>query len=144
MKHPIAVCIVLLGLTLAQPTPIPIKFTELYSAFTAKGLEMSPKLMEASGKRIEMLGYMAPPLKPRLEFFVLTRTALATCPFCSSAADWPPDIVLVVMPKGRYATSSAMPLRVRGRLELGVKQDSETGFVSLIRIYADSVEEVRP
>ena len=136
--------ILLLGLVLAQPAPIPIKFTELYSAFTSKGLEMSPKLLEANNKRIEMLGYMAPPLKARLDFFVLTRTALATCPFCSSAADWPPDIVLVYMPKGRYADSSIQPLRVRGRLELGVKEDPETGFVSLIRIYADQIDEVRP
>lgn len=143
MKPQITAIILLLGLVLAQPAPIPIRFSELYSAFTAKGLEMSPKLLEATGKRIEMLGYMAPPLKPRLEFFVLTRTALATCPFCSSAADWPPDIVLVIMPKGRFASSSIQPLRVRGRLEVGVKEDPETGFVSLIRIYADDIEEVK-
>lgn len=128
----------------AQPSAAPIKFAELYGTITVRGMEFSPKLLELQGKRVEMLGYMAPPLKPRIEFFVLTRTPLATCPFCSTVADWPPDIVLIYAPKNREVTSVAGPLRVRGRLEVGVKEDPETGFVSLIRIYADELESVKP
>ena len=87
-----------------------------------------------------MKGYMAPPLKPKLDFFVLTKQPMATCPFCSSAADWPVDIVLVVMPKGRELEPSTKGLEVTGRLDIGVKRDEETGFVSLVRIYADQVK----
>lgn len=29
------------------------------------------------------------------DFFVLTRYPMSVCPFCSNAADWPVDIVLV-------------------------------------------------
>jgi hypothetical protein len=70
-----------------QPAPVQLKFSELYGKVTIRGMEFSPKLLEAGGKRVEILGYMAPPLKPRIEFFVLTKTPMSTCPFCSTAAD---------------------------------------------------------
>ena len=127
-----------------QPAPVQIKFSELYGKVTIRGLEFSPKLLEAAGRRVEILGYMAPPLKPRIEFFVLTKTPMSTCPFCSTAADWPPDIVLIYAPKNNQLLSLSGPIRVRGRLELGSKEDASTGFVSLIRVYADEVEAVKP
>ncbi len=99
--------------------------------------------MQLNGKRIEMKGYMAPPLRPKLDFFVLTKAPMATCPFCSSAANWDADIVLVYLPKGKDVFASPYPVQIRGRLELGTKEDPETGFVSLVRIYADDYNEIR-
>jgi hypothetical protein len=130
----------LLGLALAQ---VPLDFADLYSRITIRGVEFSPRLQALAGKQVVMTGWMAPPLKPKLSFFVLTRVPLATCPFCSTAADWPPDIVLVVMPPGKFAEPTTRRIRVVGRLEIGAKEDPETGFVSLVRIYAERVEEVR-
>ena len=127
-----------------QPAPVQIKFSELYGKVTIRGLEFSSKLLEAGGKRVEILGYMAPPLKPRIEFFVLTKAPMSTCPFCSTAADWPPDIVLIYAPKNSQLLSLSGPIRVRGRLELGAKEDANTGFVSLIRVYADEVGAIKP
>jgi hypothetical protein len=127
-----------------QPVPVQLKFSELYGKVTIRGLEFSSKLLEAGGKRVEILGYMAPPLKPRIEFFVLTKTPMSTCPFCSTAADWPPDIVLIYAPKNRELISMSGPIRVRGKLDLGAKEDPSTGFVSLIRVYADEVEAIKP
>jgi hypothetical protein len=120
-----------------------LSFGDLYSRVTVRGVEFSPRLKSLDGKRVVMEGYMAPPLKPRVTFFVLTKLPLATCPFCSSAADWPPDIVLVILPKGREVEPVTSRIRVLGRLEIGVKEDPETGFVSLVRIYAEKVEVVR-
>jgi len=120
-----------------------LSFEDLYSRVTVRGVEFSPRLKSLDGKRVVMEGYMAPPLKPRVTFFVLTKLPLATCPFCSSAADWPPDIVLVILPKGREVEPVTSRIRVLGRLEIGVKEDPETGFVSLVRIYAEKVEVVR-
>lgn len=125
------------GLGLAQS---PLEFSELYSKTTVRGVEFSPKLQALAGKRVVMRGWMAPPLKPKLDFFVLTKAPLATCPFCSTAADWPPDIVLVIMPKGREAEPTTKRIQVTGRLEVGIKTDEDTGFVSLVRIYAEQVE----
>lgn len=116
-----------------------IKFSELYGRVTVRGVEYSQKLKELKTQKVQMKGYMAPPLKPKLDFFVLTRFPMATCPFCSSAADWPPDIVLVIVPKGKELESTTRPIEVIGTLDIGVKRDEETGFVSLVRIYADKV-----
>jgi len=84
---------------------------------------------------------MAPPLKPTLNFFVLTRVPMSICPFCSSDADWPWDIVLVYLNEPVTALPFDRSIRVEGRLELGTKTDEETGFVSLVRIYATRVRE---
>lgn len=127
-----------LGRAGAQATPS-LKFSELYGRVTVRGVEYSDKLKALSGKKIVMSGYMAPPLKPKLDFFVLTREPMATCPFCTTAADWPADIVLVIMPPGKELEPSVRGLTVTGRLDIGVKKDEETGFVSLVRLYADHV-----
>lgn len=118
-----------------------VKFGELYGRVTVRGVEYSDKLKALGGKTVSMTGYMAPPLKPKLDFFVLTREPMSTCPFCTTAADWPADIVLVIMPKGRELDPTTRGLTVTGRLDIGVKKDEDTGFVSLVRLYADRVTE---
>jgi hypothetical protein len=40
---------------------------------------------------------MAPPLKAEAAFFVLTEIPMSLCPFCSSDADWPDNIVVVYL-----------------------------------------------
>jgi hypothetical protein len=132
----------LLGVAFAQPAAQLITFRELYNT-SIRGLEFSSKAQQLHNKRVEMRGYMAPPLRPKLDFFVLTKAPMATCPFCSSAANWDVDIVLVYLPKGKEVLASPYPVQVRGRLELGVKEDPETGFVSLVRIYADEFSEIK-
>lgn len=128
-----------LGRASAQGKPT-LKFSELYGKVTVRGVEYSSKLKSLAGKQVTMAGFMAPPLKPKLDFFVLTREPMATCPFCTTAADWPADIVLVIMPDGKELEPSVRGLTVTGRLDIGVKKDEETGFVSLVRLYADRVQ----
>ena len=70
---------------------------------------------------------------------MLTKQPMSTCPFCTTAADWPADIVLVIMPKGRELDPTTRGLQITGRLDIGVKKDEDTGFVSLVRLYADGV-----
>ncbi len=117
-----------------------LKFNELYGKVTVRGVQYSDKIKSLSGKRVVMTGYMAPPLKPKLDFFVLTREPMSTCPFCTTAADWPADIVLVIMPSGKELEPTTTGLTIKGRLDIGIKKDDETGFVSLVRLYADQVK----
>jgi hypothetical protein len=120
-----------------------LTFAELYQAQTVRGLELSAKSRALTGKPVQMLGYMAPPLKPEVEFFVLTRSPVALCPFCNSDADWPSDIV-VVYPREREAWSQdGLPVAVSGVLEIGAKVDAKTGFVSLVRIVDATVKSLR-
>ncbi len=129
-----------LGKAAAQSGPAPLKFTELYGKVTVRGVEYSSKIRSLAGQKVVMSGFMAPPLKPKLDFFVLTKQPMATCPFCTTAADWPADIVLVIMPPGKELEPSVRGLTVTGRLDIGVKKDEDTGFVSLVRLYADGVQ----
>ena len=81
-----------------------------------------------------MRGYMAPPLKPEIDFFVLTSLPTAICPFCDAAASWPDDIVLVRLSRPVRALAYDRLLNVSGVLEIGIDTDATTGFVSLVRL----------
>jgi len=125
-------------------SPVPITFEEFYDGFDIRtGLILSDKLVSLDGQNVVMEGYMAPPLKAEIDFFVLTRIRLAFCPFCSTAADWPDDIALVYMPPDQTTTALDKPIRIQGRLDVGLSVDSETGMVSLVRLYAEELEIIQ-
>ena len=120
--------------------PVPITFDEFYDGFDLrKGLQLSDKLVSLDGKNVLIEGYMAPPLKPELDYFVLTRIRLQVCPFCSTAAEWPDDIALVYVQDGPITTTER-PLRLMGRMEVGASVAQESGMVSLVRVYASDVK----
>ena len=120
--------------------PVRLSFDEFYDGYNVRtGLILSDKLVSLDGQEVIIEGYMAPPLKAELDWFVLTRIQLAYCPFCSTAADWPDDIALVYLQDSAIRPTEK-PLRLHGRLEVGPSVDPETGMVSLVRIYADKLE----
>jgi hypothetical protein len=86
------------------------------------------------GTTVAITGFMAPPLKPESTFFVLTAQPMAICPFCQSDADWPDDIVVVVLKAATAMTAGGSRLTVTGTLDVGSKTDAATGFVSQIRL----------
>ena len=107
-----------------------LKFSEVW----IKGLEFSEKTKSLNHKPVEILGFMAPPLKPGASFFVLTRVPMAVCPFCESEADWPDDIVYVKLAEPQEFVQYNVPIKTIGILEIGTNVDEETGFVSELRI----------
>ena len=70
-------------------------FDEIYSGYSAEGLTFSDKTMSLEGGEVTISGFMAPPLTPTIHFFVLTEVPMSVCPFCSSDADWPDNIIVV-------------------------------------------------
>jgi hypothetical protein len=118
----------------AAAEPPRIAFAEVYKSVGVLGMKFSDQVLELHGKAIAMRGYMAPPLKPEADFFVMTREPVSLCPFCQSDADWPADIVVVYLQKNSALTSNTDPIEVTGLLEVGSKTDPKTGFVSLLRI----------
>jgi hypothetical protein len=96
--------------------------------------QFTDKARKLAGTAVEMRGYMAPPLKPEIDFFVLTSLPTAICPFCDAAASWPDDIVLVQLSRPVRALPYDRLLSVSGILEIGVETDAATGFVSLVRL----------
>jgi len=121
--------------------PVAITFDEFYDGSNLRaGLILSDKLVSLDGQRVVMEGYMAPPLKPELDFFVLTRIRLSFCPFCTTGADWPDDIALIYLDEASTTTPTLSPVRITGQIEVGTSVDQETGMVSLVRIYVDNME----
>ncbi|WHO73623.1 hypothetical protein [Rhizobium sp. BT03] len=111
-----------------------LSFDELYGKFGVLGLEFSDKVKQLAGQDISMKGFMAPPLKAEAQFFVLTEVPMSLCPFCSSDADWPDNIVVVYLSEKQTFVQPRQTIEVRGMLEYGSWTDPDTGFVSLLRI----------
>ncbi len=111
-----------------------VTFEGLYKSFGVLGLEFSDRIVALKDRAVRIEGYMAPPLKPESDFFVLTREPLAICPFCQSDADWPLDIVVVYLRGVSPLVSAGSRVAVSGRLELGSFTDGKTGFVSQLRV----------
>ena len=129
------------GRARAAETPA-LKFTELYEPAGAAGLVTTAKTNGLAGRAVVMKGYMAPPLKPDADFFVLTREPMSVCPFCDSAANWPSDIVVVHLTGIDDYADNAVPIAVTGTLDLGPKMDPKTGFVSLLRLERSTYEKL--
>ena len=111
-----------------------IAFGELYSKFGVLGLEYSDKVKALNGKSVSMEGFMAPPLKAEANFFVLTEIPMALCPFCSSDADWPDNIVVIYLGGKQTFLPGGTRVSVEGTLEIGSWTDPDTGFLSRLRI----------
>ena len=114
--------------------PSRLAFTELYKSIGVLGLQFSDKVNSLKGKPVAMRGFMAPPLKPEADFFVMTREPVSLCPFCQTDTDWPSDIIVVHLRNGSTLTRNTDPIEVTGSLEVGSATDPKTGFVSLLRI----------
>lgn len=119
-----------------------LRLSEMYDGITVRGIILSDKLKSLEGKKVRMMGFMAPPLTPTINFFVMSQIPRAICPFCSSDADWPDNIVVVKVKKSLVALPFDRMIAVSGTLEVGSAVDEETGFVSLVRIVADTIETV--
>ena len=111
-----------------------LQFDDLYGDWTVTGLRFSNRAKALAGHAATMAGFMAPPLKAEADFFVLTRDPLSMCPFCSSDAEWPPDIVVAYLRREAQPTAPNEVIEVTGRLELGSWTDPATGFVSQARL----------
>lgn len=111
-----------------------LTFDELYAAQGVLGLKFTERVKTLAGSAVTMRGFMAPPLKAEARFFVLTEIPMALCPFCSSDADWPDNIIVVYLDEKQTFVQPNAPIDVDGTLEFGSWTDPETGFVSLLRL----------
>lgn len=130
--------VLLLGAAPAEAEEL--SFDEIYSGYSADGLTFSDKTLSLEGGTVTVSGYMAPPLTPTIHFFVLTEVPMSVCPFCSSDADWPDNIIVVKVDDPITALPYDTLITVTGTLEIGSETDEETGFVSQLRVHADSID----
>lgn len=117
-----------------------LDFSDMYSGASSEGLVFSDTLNSLNGSEVTMTGFMASPLKPSINFFVLTETPMAVCPFCSTDADWPYNMVVVYVNGSVDALPYDQEVTVTGTLDLGSYMDGDTGFVSQVRLLDATVE----
>lgn len=117
-----------------------LDFSDMYSGASSEGLVFSDTLNSLNGSEVTMTGFMAPPLKPSINFFVLTETPMAVCPFCSTDADWPYNMVVVYVNGSVDALPYDQEVTVTGTLDLGSYMDGDTGFVSQVRLLEATVK----
>ncbi len=117
-----------------------LDFSDMYSGASSEGLVFSDTLNSLNGSEVTMTGFMAPPLKPSINFFGLTETPMAVCPFCSTDADWPYNMVVVYVNGSVDALPYDQEVTVTGTLDLGNYMDGDTGFVSQVRLLDATVE----
>lgn len=115
-------------------------FDDFYASFSPLGLEFSDRIKTLTGESIRIQGFMAPPLKAEAQFFVLTEIPMALCPFCSTDADWPDNILVVYLDRKQTFTRPNQLIEAQGQLERGSWTDPETGFVSQLRLRAASYD----
>ncbi|WP_159564836.1 hypothetical protein [Budvicia diplopodorum] len=124
-----------LWLVPAQGQALPsLTFDRFYSHVGVLGLTFSDEVKKLAGSEVEIKGFMAPPLKAESQFFVLTKMPMAICPFCSSDADWPEDILVIYLSERQTFVQNNSMIRVKGTLEYGSWRDPETGFISQLRL----------
>jgi hypothetical protein len=136
IRQRLGACLLLLLAVAAAPGAAvgeELRFPEFYQEGVL-GLSFSAKTKSLAGSTVEIAGFMAPPLKARGNFFVLTREPVSLCPFCNSDADWPADIVVVYLKTTETFRQRNQAILVTGRLAVGTFIDPETGFVSLLRL----------
>src|SRR5215212_6329257 len=110
--------------------PTRLFFYQIYS----EGTKLSDLAMQLAGKDVEIVGFMAPPLKAESPFFVVTNKPMETCPFCDEIALWPDNIIYATSDRPLQTVPFDRQIRVAGTLDLGPQTDPATGFVSLVRL----------
>lgn len=108
----------------------PLKMRDLY----LKDGSFSELAQALEGTRVDVYGFMAPPLKANSSFFVLTKMPMSVCPFCETEAEWPDNILAVYTKRKLDLMPYNVRIQVRGVLELGGLKDPDTGFVSRVRL----------
>jgi hypothetical protein len=104
------------------------------------GQGVTDRARALEGRTVAMSGYMAPPLRADARFFVLTAAPMPLCPFCDSEGDWPESIIPVLTRRAIEVVPFYTAITARGTLVIGTHEDSDTGFVSPMRIVEATYE----
>ena len=120
---------------MAAPTTLmaadgPIELRDLYN----EDRSFSDLAKSLDGERVDITGFMAPPLKADSTFFVLTRRPMSACPFCSTTAEWPDDVLAIYTKRRVRVMPFNVKIDTRGILEFGEFIDPDSGFASPVRL----------
>ncbi|OBZ16627.1 hypothetical protein [Bacillus sp. FJAT-26390] len=102
----------------------------------------SDQFWDLSGSNVEINGYMGEVLSFENNWFLLIPKPGAECPFDNGDETYWNKIMIVFVPEGTKLRHHTGPLKISGRLDVGIKID-ESGYKTMFRLYDASFEEIK-
>ncbi|MFE6795483.1 hypothetical protein [Paenibacillus chitinolyticus] len=131
----------------AKPTAAPakssspvLKWTEFFD--DEKQATPSNKFWDLNGKSVEIRGFMGEVLSFDKHWFLLIPAPGAECPFDNGDETYWNKIMIVFVPKETKLRYTSGPLKIKGRLDVGIKVD-ESGYKTMFRLYDASFESIK-
>lgn len=131
----------------AKPTAAPakssspvLKWTEFFD--DEKQATPSDKFWDLNGKNVEIRGFMGEVLSFDKHWFLLIPAPGAECPFDNGDETYWNKIMIVFVPKETKLRYTSGPLKIKGRLDVGIKVD-ESGYKTMFRLYDASFEPIK-
>ncbi|MBW7476166.1 hypothetical protein K0T92_15590 [Paenibacillus oenotherae] len=101
----------------------------------------SDQFWDLSGSQVAINGYMGEILSFDKNWFLLIPAPGAECPFDNGDETYWNKIMIVYVPADSNLRHHKGPLKVSGRLDVGIKVD-ESGYKTMFRIYDAEFEEI--
>ncbi|WP_426446882.1 hypothetical protein ACP26L_23490 [Paenibacillus sp. S-38] len=101
----------------------------------------SNKFWDLSGKTVEIKGYMGEVLSMDHHWFLLIPKPGAECPFDNGDETYWNRIMIVFVPDDVKLRYTQGPLKITGRLDVGIKVD-ESGYKTMFRLYDAKFEKL--
>lgn len=101
----------------------------------------SDQFWDLSGSQVEINGYMGEVLSFDKNWFLLIPEPGAECPFDNGDETYWNKIMIVFVPADTKLRHHKGPLKITGRLDVGIKID-ESGYKTMFRLYDASFEEI--
>jgi len=104
----------------------------------------SERFWDLSEKRstVEIKGYMGEVLSFDKRWFLLIPQPGAECPFDNGDETYWNKIMIVFVPESTQLRFTSGPLKVTGRLDVGIKID-ESGYKTMFRLYDAKFEKIK-
>lgn len=126
----------------AEPAAVPLAFGSFFAQpIGPRGLEISPTLRAAQGRRVRLVGFMVAQEEPVPGRFMLTPRPVSMSEHADGEADdLPPTAVTVLLHPSqadRLVPHQRGLIALTGRLEVGRDEDPSTGRVSWVRLHLE-------
>lgn len=128
----------------AEPIPAGGTSQITWSQFFDNDDQTTPSehFWDLSGSKVEINGYMGEVLSFEKNWFLLIPKPGAECPFDNGDETYWNKIMIVFVPDSVKLRHHTGPLKISGRLDVGIKID-ESGYKTMFRLYDATFEEIK-
>lgn len=120
--------------------PEEIKWAEFFD--DDKQNTPSERFWDMNGQTVSIKGYMGEVLSFEKHWFLVIPSPGAECPFDNGDETFWNKIMIAFTEKGEKLRYTSGPLRITGRLDVGIKVD-ESGYKTMFRLYEARLEKLK-